>query len=125
MLLKCITCSRSLCTIKSEFEWDEPSSFQNDINVDTSGMNLVFSYTPCQEDWDAVFGSLFLDREPSVPNGDYLDSVDNASCAQRRQNQVVYLEQVVARANDERKELEIQVAQYAAKLKHSRTNSCV
>ncbi|MCJ1438917.1 hypothetical protein MMC27_008307 [Xylographa pallens] len=107
----------SATNIKFEPEWDTLSGLQDFIPIDAPGiMKLQSSQATYPDDWDAILRTFLPAQEPSALEGKHPDCT-GASLAEQHQYQFVELEQAVARANDERKELEVQVAQHAAKAK--------
>ncbi|MCJ1382026.1 hypothetical protein MMC17_005138 [Xylographa soralifera] len=103
----------SAANIKSEPEWDTVFDSQSHIPIDVSGMDFSSVQVTYS---DAILRTLFPTQDFSALEGKHPSST-GASFAERRRNEFVELEQALARANDERKELEVQVAQCVAKAK--------
>ncbi|MCJ1285445.1 hypothetical protein MMC26_004785 [Xylographa opegraphella] len=90
----------SAVDIKMETEWDILPCFQDDMFNDAPGISFQPNQVTCEAGWDTVLQTYFPDQAPSV--------LKASNCG---------VEQAVARANHERKELEVRLAQYAAKTK--------
>ncbi|MCJ1401799.1 hypothetical protein MMC11_005016 [Xylographa trunciseda] len=102
--------------IKSEPEWDMLSNIPNDVPKDTAG-----AYVPCGQstysaDWNALLEACFPADAPCMSNGNHQSPIVT-SFAGQRQDQIVEIEQALAKANYECKELELQVAQSATKVR--------